>query len=887
MSKQKPEKNKADSSQKSYDNVALGLLLCAAVAAVGGSGVLFSVWWKTGPPDPIETIDFASREYIQGRVVLAGELARTAKFEDELDADDEDFLPEIEPEEQAEQTAEPDDETAAAPNPEDETAALKKKRDFLIGAGLVARAKESADARSQREHFAEAAPILEKIAASGFPIGREVDGLQFLGEAMFGLGEYDKAAKLLTQAIQRDPTLRRSLTPTLAQAQLKSNEPSADAALATIEEYLRDPALRVPLRRAAENIQIEALTQLRRFEEAQQIIDSKISSLPDPENDPQNELSEYRDQLKLAGAVVQIRKTIDRYGKKPNEKFLDRSKAVAELSEAMQSLADIHREGPPRLAAIARVWAGRAYLCQGMPDRALAQMTTVRQQRPFGAEAIIGSLEEMELLADQGRGLEMVQTTRFIMHELVNEQGFDASLLSFDEFQRRMIVALERLRDHGKYPAAIDIARMLPPVFSPAEALMQEGITYREWGASTVKEGTGIGGDVSRAASSLARTRFRAAGDAFAQAAEYDYDTPRYLPTTWAAIDAYQQGRHYGRSIQLLRPYLRYEERRRQPRGLVAFGRALLADNKPIEAIDSLETCIAEFTRDPLRYDARLLLAMACSEIGDLDKARAYLMDNLHDGELTPQSPAWRDSLFTLAEMLYRKGYENHLLAEQAYPAERIELLKKNQPILEDAIRRLDESAERYWPSPRAQMAAYLAARSHVLAAEWPRLESIAPDVLDTARRSLRNKVDTELQAALDGFGRLRESLLIREDEQRLSDDAKSMLRNCFMAEADTLKELGRLDDAAVAYRAVSLRYMNEPPALEAILGQARCMKALSRKREADLLIRQAEVVLQRIPTRFDGEFDRTTRYDRKGWEQLLAWMNSGIDDLGGIPGRS
>ena len=107
------------------------------------------------------------------------------------------------------------------------------------------------------------------------------------------------------------------------------------------------------------------------------------------------------------------------------------------------------------------------------------------------------------------------------------------------------------------------------------------------------------------------------------------------------------------------------------------------------------------------------------------------------------------------------------------------------------------------------------------------------------------------------------------------------MHRNCFMAEADVLREMEKWEDAAAAYRAVELRYMNEPPALEAILGRVSCLKKSGRPQEADLLIRQAGVVLQRIPNEWDDRFADTTRYDRAGWEQLLTLMNNRIDNNG------
>ena len=47
------------------------------------------------------------------------------------------------------------------------------------------------------------------------------------------------------------------------------------------------------------------------------------------------------------------------------------------------------------------------------------------------------------------------------------------------------------------------------------------------------------------------------------------------------------------------------------------------------------------------------------------------------------------------------------------------------------------------------------------------------------------------------------------------------------------------------------------------------------------MLIRQASVVLQRIPNEWNGRFSETTRFDRDGWEDLLGWMNQRIDNRG------
>jgi hypothetical protein len=466
-----------------------------------------------------------------------------------------------------------------------------------------------------------------------------------------------------------------------------------------------------------------------------------------------------------------------------------------------------------------------------------------------------------------------------LMREIGDQQGFQPGEVSFSDFRQRLTNSLEQLRQLGKFEHAIDTARTLPPVFEPTEALIQEAVSYQQWAEATQIDGSNLSDEAARGAARLARSRYRAAGDAYAQAAALMFDSEEYLPTQWLAIKAYQDGRHFSRSIALLEPYLRYEQRRRQPRGLVAYGRALLAEGDSEEAIDALTTCIAEFHRDPLRYDARLLAALAYSEIGDLDTARQLLTENLQDGDLAPQSPAYRDSLFTLAELLYQRGYRTYLEAERSDPPQRIELLRGNQTTLEEAVLYLDKAVERYRWNPRAESAAYMSARTHILASRWPRIESESPEILDAARRALRTRADAQLQVALDGFNQLRQHLLSREDERGLPRREQQLLRNCYVAEADVLREMGRLDAAAIAYQAIEVRYMNEPTSLEAIIGRASCMRELGRTEDANSLIQLANVVLGRIPQEWDGKFEQTTRYDRSGWEELLGWMNDRISD--------
>ncbi|TWU57509.1 tetratricopeptide repeat protein [Rubripirellula reticaptiva] len=864
------------------DKLTTLLMLAAALTAIGGFAILFSLWWRSSVTDSYEVLRVAAQEFVAGRPIIAGELAETVHFEGEPDqppGDTEEMLPpegeeppELEPAPIEGEELSP--EAKAAFEEAEKLQEWIRLRDFLVGAGKVAKAQEETDFRQRRRQLLEAVRPLEASRQNGFPAGRQTEGHQMLGDAFYQLGRYPDAAIELLAAAELDPGLRRSLLSKIADSQLRSRGTSAQPALATIEELLRDSSLAPKQAWEAELIRIRSLIELKRFGDAQDAIDILLAKPVTSDVASQGEEADYRDEARLLSAIIGVQKAIDQYGAMPADTMEDRSDAMVDLRPTDEVLGSLQREAAPKTSAMARLWLARSQLVQGRLDEGLSGLTSVRGQRPFGAEAILGGLEEVELLARQGKGDEALQTTRFMMREIGDPSGFDTDAVTFTDFQRRMFAATEDLRRAGDFENAIDMARSLPPVFEKADSLMQEAIGYSEWAEKTMSDGRSPSGDISRSASILARSRYRASGDAFAQAAQLRFDTNQYVSTQWSAIEAYQKGRHFRRSIRLLEPYLRYENRRRQPRGLVAYGRALLAEGDEEKAIEAVEACIIEYPRDPLRYDARLIAAQAHAELQELDLARKYLEDNLRDGELTPQSPAWRESLMKLGEMRFEQAYQNHLAAEQAAPEEQLELMRLNQPILEEAIRYLEQTVDRY-QLPDAIGAAYNAARAHSLAADWPRIEAESPEILEAAKRSLRTQADQELQIGLDGFINLRQYLLSREEESRLPRDQEAILRNCFLAEAESLRRMTHLEDAATAYRAAELRYLNEPTALEAILGRAGCLRELGRDQESKLLIRQASVVLGRIPAEWDDRFAETTRFDRNGWEQYLTWMNS------------
>ena len=827
--------------------IAAGVLTLSTLV---GFAYLFSIWASSGEIAPQEKLRMASAQYVAGNQVVAGNLADQVIL-DEENEEDQKWL------------------------------ALQN---FLSGAGTFDQAMNMELPRDRRNLLKVALPRLQTAQEHGLPEGRGADGYRMLGIASKELGDYESATNFLQMAIDLDLTLQAELMPLLAISRARRPHEDLNEAIRAIDGVLAQESLDVRKRTETELLKIQWLIDLGRFDEAHRIIENAKTRIGPAVDAQERWALNAADTLLLMKAQRLVKQTLAGVLPRPGAVTIAGIPAAVDeqvtqsqkdaLADLRRELAVMQREAAPKTASQTRLTSAQALLLVGETDLALAELTLVRQQRPFGDEGLEGGLSEMELLAEQSAGDDVLQTARYIVREINQSRHLNFTSKKEAEFRARVINVLARLRATKQYESAVEAADAVSSLFGNAESSIQKGVAFQDWGEATLKAGKGPGGDISREAFELARARFRGAGDAFSTAAEEQFNTIEYVPTLWSAIDAYQRGRHFSKSIALLEKYLRYEERMKQPQGLVAHGRALLAEGEPKAAMKSLQTCIVEFPRDPMRYEARLLAAQAAADSNDFENAKELLQQNLNDGQLTPQSPIWRDSLHTLGELLYTESNLAVLAAEELTIPEKIKTLRKIEPTLTMALRRLNEAAERYPASPRSQAASYLFARGQLLAAQLPDAEMENVALLEAVKRDLRQKSNRYRQTALDRFASLVRYLDSQQRESSLSEKQGTLLRNSLLGQADTLKSMDRFTEAADAYRDMSLRYINEPPALEALLGQARMVRLLGRDREADLLLNQAGVVLKRIDEKWDDRFDEMTRFNRDGWERYLTWIN-------------
>jgi len=857
-----PDTASTQPNDPSAAKLTTNLLLIAGVTAIVGFAAFFAAWLQASIDPGPETLKIAAKQYGLGNYRTANSLAERVKL------------------------------------PEDAKEELLLLREYVIGASLANQALPVEDVKERRALLHVAIPHL-KAAAKDWPTGRQDDGNRLLGLSLFHVGDFAAAIAPMRSAVDRNPASREDLIPPLSQAYLYGEKSSASEALAMLDQ-INSPSLSpVALRDEVAILRAQCMLRLSQFQDARQVLRALDQRLAESVVDSESSTFARATKVSMLLAVADVSEAIERFGKGSSTDSAPRADVIAFLGPATKRLLLLRRDAPPDIANQASLWAARAYASAGQPSEALALFTSVRQQQPFEAGNIAAGIEEIEWLVDAGNGEEAVQTVRYLLREIGNEKDYDGVVVDLPSFRSRLIAALQTLRQKEQFESCIEIARTMSSLFPPADAFFEEAITHQQ-AAERALASSGSVLEVAPAVLALAKQKHRAAGDAFLAAAKLRFDTDKYCETLWQSIEAYQASGQFKLCVELLNDYLRYEDRRRHPRALLALGKANLATGDFEPALASLDECITQFARDPLRYDARLQAANAHAEANRFTEAASLLDENLTEGELTPQSVVWRDSLFTLGELMFRQCNETHLkwgigdpTLDPSKPRSTVEL-RERQPLLEEAILKLNEAYVRYsgdprvnspkaakesearlLDPPRAMHAYYLNARAHKLAAVWPKLESKSVDALDAAKRQLRIQAEQHLSAALTGFANIRSDLIASEEEKPLTQTQEAILRNAYIAEADTLFDLGRFDEAAEGFRAVSLRYMNSPPALEALMGQARCLRQLNRQREARMVIRQAGIVLARIPPESDQQFLATTRYDRNRWKELLTWLDA------------
>jgi hypothetical protein len=728
------------------------------------------------------------------------------------------------------------------------------KREFLLGT----RERKEAEAVQQRrvatDRNEKAVNHLNRSRKISFPEGYEGQGNFQLGMALFDLFRWEEAEPPLEIAAERWPQGRAEAIDRLVDIDLSHENRDPDAALQRIQRWRS-----LPRSSADENERTVAKEMQALFVAGDYLGSSKlITRVPvDSPHRPLAELTYGRCLQQLAKASTEPEKT---------ERLKEAAKSFQKILGLTRTVVPIRRQ--------ANLEYGRVLSDLGQNTQAVSTFSALRLSSPYEPESLVSGLEEIDCLIDLDRYSDVADTLQHLTKNFGDLRWYQNDWMPISEMRKKTVAAGERLIDKRQFEEAAFFSKWLPPYCDDLDRLRMDSRNYELWALHARQQ------PVPNQAEKL----HRICANAYAALATKLMRSPNYSELMMKAIENYRLSGAFAESNRLLDIYLQFEPRENQPTGLLIKARNYNSLNQSNLALTSLNRILESNTSTSLIYDARLEAARLLAAKDNFQEAEDLIVQNLYYGDLKPESPIWRDSLFELGELLFRRGeklqtqaadaslaasnssYENLAIVEQSYN----ELLRSIERI-KDGLRRFDKD-------PRRLRMLYTTAKAYQLASAWPEMllkeNRIANEDTISGWKSQRKEL---LNQSRDAYRELRQEITSVADATQLSSNADSFLRNSFFGEADLLFEAEEFEEAKFAYQDAANRFINEPESLEAMVQIAICQKQLGKFSESRITLEMAKDILKRIPTDKDERFKSVTSHERAGWTQYLDWMVSNL----------
>jgi tetratricopeptide (TPR) repeat protein len=527
----------------------------------------------------------------------------------------------------------------------------------------------------------------------------------------------------------------------------------------------------------------------------------------------------------------------------------DKREATAKYGEAIQ----VFRKAQSRDTVSNQATRQAMYLaalCQvalGRHEEALAELARTNTLFAGTFEGQAASFQEAKLALRLGKDVQALAAYRRLLSSLSDPASFRNPWFSLNDLRSSVLAVHQDYRAAQKYQAALQLARMATALFGAARSTELMAEVRRSWAESLHSQAAGLPPQQAENTRREARKQSRLAGTCLDQLAELERASRRYPEVLWQAANVFLEGQDYPNAVRLLRKYLEVELRQHHAQALVMLGEARMALGQWDKALDAFQQCIDDHPRDAAGFRARLMAAKVRLEKGDLKQAESLLRASLDGDQLTPASKEWRDSLFTLGELLH---------AQRRYA---------------DAVRRLDEAVTRYPDSPQAVPACYLAADA-ALRGALALKEQTAKDLTLEARRAHAEQSRQLMERASGAYQEVAEKLS-RRDTAAMTAPQRAMLRNSRFAIAEIQAELGQYDAAIRQYTAIVNGYSDLPEVLDAYVELSCVYRRLERSAEARTSIEQAKFALARLKD--DAALAATTNFSRQEWSEVLERLSN------------
>lgn len=613
---------------------------------------------------------------------------------------------------------------------------------YVWGVAALKSVEDRLTTPQRRKTLQEATAHLEKAQELGFPAGYTGKGSFYLGWCFFHTYRWDDTIDQLEDSPMLWPARRSDAFEMVVQAELRKSPPDFESAQTTLEDWKAIPGL--------------SLNELAKIDLSQ----AQFAFLRDQPDECETLLAKIGRELPVYfPALVWRGRWRLEQAVKPETGSRQRAKLLDEAQQIFRE-AKVTADTPSDLRRQATFLSGKSFRAQNKLREALGTFSGIRQTEPQSAEAIAAGVEESEILVEL-QDFEHARTTiRSMLRNIEDLSLYNEKWISTPELKQRLLDMGRTMRDQGEYKKAIHLAEDIALAFPLADSLQLQGETYEQWGEELQDNGQANSlGSKHEIRQSIMKT-YHSAADKFDQLARLKLRSVDYTDVLWRAITNYQAANNLMRANELLRDYIKFEERTKRPRGFLALGKNQMNSGYWKKALDPLQRCLEEYPDHPVSFDARLLAAQALSELNDLDEAVELLEQNLFGFNLHPTNRVWKDSLFELGEIVFLQADQLILdsrLNPQTAWEDRKAKLERSQTLFEVATQKLGEAASRMLieNDPRHYDARYLLARSLRLAAGMPQqMIDANPDMIESARRKLMQQRRQLLEQSLGSSSR-------------------------------------------------------------------------------------------------------------------------------------
>lgn len=709
--------------------------------------------------------------------------------------------------------------------------------EFILGALAVDEAAEYVGVDRQ-PRFRAAVEHFRKSRELGFPFGHEQQAVFLLGKSLFHAGSMTESRDFLEESLSMTPDRATEIHGMLAEAYRWGATTDLKKALEHNTAFLSARELEIDAREQATLREAELHWKLGNMDGCSIAIARIPAESPSFAN-----ASILRGRLLLHDAE-QSQATL------PADADAAAREQIREKFQ--QALTTFRRaqQDPLNTQVIGKAMylIGVCYLKLDDTQAALEQLRRTSRIYENTPEGLASGIEHADLLCRLGRHDEAIAAYLQVFDGvgLTMDAESDNPWMSHEQFRARAIQAYQYYLQRGEFERTTKLGAHISPLVQPARAAEMAAELHRDWAREVLDEADLSSEPMASEENKRGRKMLREAGLLYARAAKLNFSERQYTDDVWQSAECYRLGHNFTAASKQYEEYMKYEAKRRRSGALMGLGECLLSLGRPVAALDVLKQCYEMMPDDIASYSARLRASQACSQLGKPKEAEALLRANIGGNLLTPDSKEWRESLFALGKLLVQQ--ERH----------------------EEAIKVLSEAVARYPETQPSIEARYLTAEELRRAAKVP-LEKAEADTIETARVAHLKQVQQYLTAAIEHYEDSQRMLNRQQEREELTPLEQSILRNSYFAMGMALVDLGRYEDAIRAYSTATNRYQHTPEVLEAFVQIAGCYRRLNRPMEARGTVRQAKVVLNRLPE--SAPYEQATNFSRRQWVELLDWM--------------